>query len=576
MGGYPAKKDDISIVLCGEAGQGIQTVEFMLTRFLKQCGYHFFATKEYMSRVRGGSNTTAIRVASRRVRALVDRIDILIPLTRASMIRLSERITDETIIIGNCEKVCGDGGGVSEHIIDIRFETLAKEIGGTIYANTIAVGVISGILALETHIIEEYVRRYFSRKGEEVIGNNLAALRKGYEIGAGLVRDGTVSVTLAKNPDVLNETFLNGSESVGAGALSGGCRFISSYPMTPGTGVLAFLSKWQERFGVIAEQAEDEIAAINMALGASYAGLRSMVTTSGGGFALMGEGVSLAGMLEQPMVIHLAQRPGPATGLPTRTEQADLELVLYVGHGEFPRAIFAPGSMEEAFRLTRHAFNLAAKYQSPVFVLTDQYLIDSYYNLPVPDVGGFSVEPHIVETGEDYRRYRLTEDGISPRGIPGHGQGLVVVDSDEHDTQGHITEDLDLRVKMVDKRLAKLDGLVSEALPPERIGPADATTCILCWGSTKYIVQEAVKRIGNPGVALVHFSQLYPLHPETAALVEKAGRLILIEGNATGQFEKLLRLALGIEVDELILKYSGLQYSVEEVEGLLAEVLGEG
>jgi 2-oxoglutarate ferredoxin oxidoreductase subunit alpha len=310
---------------------------------------------------------------------------------------------------------------------------------------------------------------------------------------------------------------------------------------------------------------EDEIAAINMALGAWYAGARAMVSTSGGGFALMTEGVSLAGMLESPIVIHLAQRPGPATGLPTRTEQGDFELALYAGHGEFPRIILAPGRIEDAFYLTQNAFNLADKYQVPVFVLTDQYFMDSYYNLPSFDPSRTKIERHVVKTTKEYKRYELTADGISPRGIPGYGQGLVAIDSDEHDTEGHITEDLDLRTKMVDKRLSKADAMAGDTIGPELVGPQEYKTLVVGWGSTYNVIKEAIDNLGRNDVALLHFKQVYPLPKETQDFLSKAERTVIIENNATSQFGKLIRIQTGIDIEHKILKYNGLGFSVEEV-----------
>ncbi|NQT01917.1 MAG: 2-oxoacid:acceptor oxidoreductase subunit alpha, partial [Planctomycetes bacterium] len=331
--------------------------------------------------------------------------------------------------------------------------------------------------------------------------------------------------------------------------------------------------KQAKDFGIIAEQAEDEIAAINMATGAWYAGARAMVTTSGGGFALMTEGLSLAGMLESPIVIHLAQRPGPATGLPTRTEQADLELALYAGHGEFPRILLAPGNIEDAFYLTRKAFNLADKYQIPVFILTDQYFVDSYYNTVRPDLSDINIEKHIIKTDVDYKRYKLTDNGISPRGIPGYGKGLVAVDSDEHDEAGHITEDLGLRVEMVDKRLKKFELLKNEAIPPKLVGSEDYKNLIVCWGSTYNVVKEAVKNLGRDDTAFLHFKQVYPLPNETSDYLQKARRIIIIENNATSQFAKLIKLHTGIEIKDRILKYDGLSFYVEELTEKLNDLL---
>jgi 2-oxoglutarate ferredoxin oxidoreductase subunit alpha len=301
-----------------------------------------------------------------------------------------------------------------------------------------------------------------------------------------------------------------------------------------------------------------------------------MVTTSGGGFALMTEGLSLAGMLESPMVIHLAQRPGPATGLPTRTEQGDLELALYAGHGEFPRIIFAPGTLEDCFCLTQKAFNLADKYQVPVFILTDQYLVDSYYNTSGFELSDINVENHIVKTSKGYERYVLTENGISPRGIPGLGEGLVAVDSDEHDQAGHITEDLDLRTRMVDKRLGRLELLKDEIIPPELAGPENYKNLVVCWGSTYSIVDEAVKNLNRDDVAFLHFKQIYPLPNETADYLQKAHKVIIVENNATSQFAKLIKLHTGIDIEGKILKYNGLSFYVEELTQKLNTLLNEG
>ena len=362
------------------------------------------------------------------------------------------------------------------------------------------------------------------------------------------------------------------------GAIAGGCNFVSSYPMTPSTPVLTFLAQHSKEFNIVVEQAEDEIAAINMALGAWYAGARGMVTTSGGGFALMAEGLSLAGIIESPIVIHLAQRPGPATGLPTRTEQGDLLFALFAGHGEFPRIIFAPGTLEDAFYLTQKAFNLADKFQIPVFIMTDQYFIDSYYNIPKLDISKINIEQYIIETDSDYKRYSLTDDGISPRGIPGKGDGLVVVDSDEHDTEGHITEDHDVRIKMVDKRLKKYKAITKEAIPPRLIGKEDSKTLIVCWGSTCNSVSESIKRLKRDDVSMLHFKQVYPLHPDTHRFFEKAEKWIIIENNATSQFGSILKLYTGIDIQTKILKYDGLAFSVEELtEKLenLIKIMGE-
>jgi 2-oxoglutarate ferredoxin oxidoreductase subunit alpha len=563
--------DNVSIVLCGQAGMGIQTVEFLLTRILKLAGYNVFATKEYMSRIRGGTNSTEIRMSSEDVCASVSRIDILIPLNEGAIQHVEKRISTQTVILADKEAIGEDFDQTKHKFIDVPFTKTASEIGDKIYSNVVAAGVIARLFRIELQTVIEFVGKFFSDKSGDVVQKNLAAAKAGYELSEDLQNSTGIGFNVNKDTNVKDQILLSGTEAVALGSIAGGCNFISAYPMSPSTGVLAFLAKHAKDFSIIAEQAEDEIAAINMAIGAWYAGARAMVTTSGGGFALMTEGLSLAGMLESPIVIHLAQRPGPATGLPTRTEQADFELALYAGHGEFPRIILAPGKVEDGFYLTQKAFNLADKYQVPVFILTDQYFIDSYYNTACLDLSDINIEKHIVKTNVNYKRYKLTANGISPRGIPGLGQGLVVVDSDEHDEAGHITEDLDLRKRMVNKRLSKLELLKNEIIPPELTGPQDYEDLVVCWGSTYNVVKEAVENLSKENIAVLHFKQVYPLPNETVKYLQKARNIIIVENNATSQFSKLIKLNTGIDIKNKILKYNGLSFYVEELTNKLNE-----
>jgi len=567
------KDKDISIVLCGEAGQGIQTVEFLLTHLLKISGYHVFATREFMSRIRGGFNSTEIRIGSSPVQAYVDRINLLIPLKKGAIAHVKRRLSSETRILGEAGNLDDDFKPANNQFFDIPFSKLAKEIGGAVYANIIASGVICSLLKTNPLLLNAYLSQSFVKKGEDVVSKNLAAFTKGYEIGTQLSQLDQIGIDLQSDPTVKDNLFLSGIEAIGLGAIAGGCNFIAAYPMSPSTDVLVFLSQNSKEFQIIAEQAEDEISAINMALGAWYAGARAMVSTSGGGYALMVEGLSLAGMIESPLVIHLGQRPGPATGLPTRTEQADLLFTLFSGHGEFPRIILSPGTFQDGIFLTHKAFNLADKYQVPVFILTDQYFLDSSYNFPNLDLSKVKVENQFIKTTKDYKRYRFTANGISPRGIPGYGDGLVGLDSDEHDEEGHIIENQDIRVKMVDKRLKKLEAIKKDIIPPELIGPRAYKTLIICWGSTYYPVKEALDRLARDDLAALHFKQVYPLHPDTVNYLKLAKKTIGVENNATSQFSRLIKLQSSIELDEHLLKYNGLPFSVEEIILNLQKVL---
>jgi 2-oxoglutarate ferredoxin oxidoreductase subunit alpha len=548
--------DDLVIVLAGEAGQGIQSIESIMAQLLKMSGYNFFSASEFMSRVRGGANSTEIRVSSKRVAGFLDRIDILIPLHKESIPHLKKRITAETIVIGEKDKINHEG------MIDIQFTKIATELGNVVYANTVAAGFICGLLKIAEKVCENFILEYFARKNEEIRSKNLAAIKKGYAAGKGLAG---IDISIKKYNEAKTDLLLSGSDAIALGALAGGCDYVCGYPMSPSTGVLEKMAAYSRKFAIIVEQVEDEVGVINMALGAWYAGARALVTTSGGGFALMCEGISLGGMIESPLVLHLAQRPGPATGLPTRTEQGDLDMVLHAGHGDFPRIILAPGTLAEGFALTQKAFNLSAKYQVPVFILTDQFFVDSKYNTPMFDTANLKVEKHIVKTEKDYKRFSLTENGISPRGIPGYGSGNVCADSDEHDEGGYITEDLDLRTRMVAKRLKKFAAIRPDIIPPKLTGNDNYKTLIVCWGSTLNTVTEAVETLGEKDIAILHFSWLFPLPENTGEYLRKATNIIIVENNSSAQLARLIKLATGYAIENKVLKYNGLPFSVEEV-----------
>ncbi|HOK88132.1 MAG TPA: 2-oxoacid:acceptor oxidoreductase subunit alpha [Fervidobacterium sp.] len=557
-----SKTSEVSIVLSGAAGQGIQAVEHILTRVAKGSGFHIFATKEYMSRVRGGNNSTSIRISERPVHSYTDRIDILVLLSDNALERLRPRISKDTIILGEGRYV-----GKEPNSISVNFEEIAESFGNKIYENSVSIGVLSGIIGADGDVLVKNISDYFAKKSQEVVKANVNAAIRGYELGRTL----GLKYNIKPSEDVKAQLLMNGAEAVARGAIAGGCNFISSYPMSPATTVFTELSRLSNNYGILIDQAEDEIAATNMAIAAWYAGARAIVSTSGGGFALMTEAISLSGMIETPIVVHLGQRPGPATGLPTRTEQGDLNLVLYAGHGDFPRIIYAPGNLKEAYQLAARAFNVADKYQVPVFVLTDQYFLDSFYN--VEEMPQVNVERYIVKTDENYRRYEVTEDGISPRGIPGYGTGVVRVDSDEHDEYGHITESAQVRKIMVDKRLRKEKLISQDSVPPTLYGNPDYEYLVVAWGSTQENIKEALQKLGNDKVALLHFSQVYPVPPVAKEYFDKAKKVIFIEQNARGHFADLVRLTFAIDTSNRILKYDGSEFSVEEiVEALSQEV----
>lgn len=553
------ERDEMNLVIGGEAGQGLQTIALILARMFIHGGLHVLAVSEFMSRIRGGSNSITLRAAHHPVRAVRQRVDLCVFLDKDSLPRLRGRCGVETLLIGDPKVFGEETGMLSLPLMELRDKT-----GNPIYDTSIVCGYIARMAGWALAPLETALTKIFT--DPDVLTKNRAAAQLGWEYGA------TVSGFCALPPGESNpgHLLLDGSQAVALGALAGGCNFIASYPMSPSTGVLINLAKQAHTHGVVVEQAEDEISAINMALGSWYAGGRAMVSTSGGGFDLMAEGLSLCGIIESPLVIHLAQRPGPGTGLPTRTEQGDLEIARYSGHGEFPRAILAPGTPEEAFTCAAHAFLMADASQLPVFILTDQHLLDTIYDLEPFVLPNSPPESRLVVTPPEYLRYAPGPDGVSPRGIPGLGRGIVCVDSDEHDESGGITEDFDVRIAMVDKRLAKMRLLREDfALLPSLYGPTDYHRLIVGWGSSSAAVIEALQQSRTESTAYLHCLQLYPVPQAVITHLLKAERIIVIENNATGQFARLLRAEVGCTIYREWHNYNGLTFTTDEVSQLL-------
>jgi 2-oxoglutarate ferredoxin oxidoreductase subunit alpha len=550
-GEFELKDNTLTIFIGGEAGQGLVTLGQLLAKSLVRSGYSIIVTQSYQSRIRGGHNTFALTVSVDEIYAPREKVDILIAFDGDTVSLHREHLSSQgLIILDETLDVQGDP------LVRVPFRELAKER----FSNIVALGVVGSLLGLEEGLMARTVDDFFGKKDRTSGEENRRALSKAIGWSASYAKSDHKLPPLTDPPHRL---MMNGNEAIALGAVSAGLRFYSFYPMTPATSIGLALAGWAEQMGMIIEQAEDEIAAINMAIGASFAGAPSMVATSGGGFALMVEGISLAAMTETPVVVVVAQRPGPATGLPTRTEQADLEFVLHSGHGEFPRAIFSPGTVEECFHLTRHAFELAERCQGPIFLLTDQFLADSYRAVMPFDIENLSsvtIENESVESSP-YSRYAFTENGISPRLLPGMSEHLVVVDSDEHTEDGHITEDLSIRRHMVDKRLRKGAEIRSKVIPPDVEWEESPDILLVSWGSSKGAVLEAASRLRSDGdkVSTIHFPQVWPLVPEQFMRYLKEARLVAcIESNATGQLARLIRRETGFQIDKRVLRYDGL------------------
>src|SRR6056297_558522 len=558
----------INIVLSGEAGEGLKTIEKLITDVVSKY-YYYFASKEVMSRVRGGNNTTEIRISEEKVYAFQKNIDVLFLLNDNALYRLEERINEKTVIFGS-EKYKNNEiiNKKKSKLNVIDLNNLAKEAGNKLFKNTIIFGFMMGMMELEEKEGNGKISEFFSEKSKDIVDKNIEALEIGYNKG----REFKELFKLKKGK-IENYKNISGTEAVGIGALAGGCNFVGSYPMSPSTGVLTYLANKGKEFDVLVEQAEDEIAALNMVIGSWYAGGRALATTSGGGFALMQEAVSLAGVSETPCVVHIAQRPGPATGMPTRMEQGDLNLTVYAGHGEFPRIILAPGNLKDGIELTQKAFYLADKYQVPAFILTDQFYVDSNSQMEKFQIKEEYLEQNIVETEENYKRYKFTEEGISPRGIPGYGKGVVKADSHEHTEEGLVTEDFNLRNKMNEKRMKKKINILEDYIQPELVGDKNYKNLVVGWGSTFGVLSEFVNTNKDLDTSFLNIKQLFPLDESLKDYFSKAEKVVVVENNYRGQLAGLLKLELDIKIDHKVLKYSGEPFSIEDIDSSLKELL---
>jgi len=555
-----------NLLIGGAAGQGIDTTSAIFEKLLKQAGYFVFTTRDFMSRVRGGHNFTLVRFGPEVITSHSYRLDALVALDGETIELHREQLSDQGFILCDSALATDDPRAVK-----IDMQQIAKGLGNPRVSGSVAIGAILGLFHLDLSNIKAVLPHFLQEAYVEI---NLKAAEAGFR---------SVKPHFTGKPASFSgRMILSGNQALALGALAAGMRFYSAYPMSPSTSIMEYLAKNSKVCGVVVEQAEDEIAAINMAIGASFAGVRAMTGTSGGGFSLQVEALGLAGMMEVPLVIADIQRPGPATGLPTRTEQSDLKFVISAAQGEFPRMVIALRDHQDAFYQTIRAFSIAERYRIPVILLSDQYLADTSatvepFKLDIPDLsrdGSAAFLPSAAKEKE-YLSYRLTEDGVSPRLFPGNLDYFVAADSDEHDETGMITESADVRRRMMDKRLSKLDSLKLELQEPVLIGAESCENLLIGWGSMQGPLTEALIHLNReqPEMygALV-FGDIFPLPVERIRKISKtAKRIINVEQNATGQLAGLVREYTGIECQAGILKYDGRQLTGEEIASRIRE-----
>ena len=563
---------EINFMFGGEAGQGLQSVGFILAKAFARGGYHVFADQDYESRIRGGHSFFRVRAGDAPVNAIVEPLDFLLALNRETIDLHRNELGPNGVVIFDPAKITDLKG---EGLFGVPLEKLAETAGNKVMANTVALGAALGLVGYDREILNRILRETFQGKDGSVGEANVRAAAAGYDYARqnfkGIIPSGKDNL---KPVSDIKRMLLSGTDAIALGAIAAGCKFLSGYPMTPTTPIIEYMAAKAKEYGLVVVQPEDEISAINMVVGAAYTGVRAMTATSGSGFCLMVEGICLAGITETPVVVVLGQRPGPAVGLPTRTSQEELEFAIHVGSGEFPRAVLAPATIEEHFWLTVKAFNLAEKYQTPVILLTDHSLATSYATVPPFDLAKVTIDRGVLFPGgaadkpEDYKRHKLTPSGISPRAFPGQGPALVVTDSDEHDEAGHLIEDAATRSAQVEKRLRKLSGLKGEIAPPLRYGPETAEITLIGWGGTRGAIQEAVDILQGEGADInsIHLAELWPFPAEAMAkALAHTRQTYVIENNATGQLAHLIRAETGFKVTGRILKYDGRPFTPDYI-----------
>jgi len=554
----------------GEAGFGIMTSGLVFSKIATRSGYHIFDYTEYPSLIRGGHNTYEVHVSDKPIASPQWNIDLLVCLNKATYDLHKHRLTQESKVMYD-----PDVFEITEKhdLIPMPFKTIQKkEKIQPNMLNTVAVAASVAILGADLDIYQAIIHQQFDKKGKEIVELNIKLADIGYQYAC---KNHQPASIIPKQSSVTKQVVITGNESFSLASVSADCRYYAAYPMTPASSVLTALATMQHTSKMVVRHPEDEISVVNSALGASYAGVRSAVGTSGGGFALMTEALSYSGVAEIPLVLFLAMRSGPATGMPTWTEQGDLLFAVHGGHGEFPKIVLTPGDPIEMFELTHKAFDLADIYQLPVIIASDKFLSESHISVATSILQTFKKEHKpdrgkIVTTSKqkDYLRYKESEDGISEMLIPGQIGTFYQANSYEHLEDSHTTENGDERIKQVTKRNAKQTTYLKNHFePPIVLGDTSANTVLVSYGSTKGAITDAIKRIDTP-VAHIHFTNMYPLDSDAIHAVFKpfkGKRIIWVENNAHAQGAQLIRMHTGINFDEKLLKFDGRPFWPEEI-----------
>lgn len=586
---------ELRVKIGGEAGFGIKAAGQTLARVFVDAGLNIADLTEYPSLIRGGHNNYSLRVSQNPIFSHVEDVDVLVALNRETVDLHLDELVEGAAVIFDPKETSTDGWLPSGKLrpVPVPLTEFARQAGGTIMRNTVALGAVLALVHFPLEGLAESLRAQFAHKASEVAEGNIVAAALGYHYVSKNVPDFWLQPRGVKGAP--KRLLIDGNEALGLGALAAGIGFYAAYPMTPASSILHFMAKHERDHGVVIKHTEDELAAMNMVVGAAFTGARAMCATSGGGFALMNEAFGMAGVSESAVVVGVITRPGPATGMPTWTEQSDLRYVIHAAQGEFSRVVLAPGDQAESFELAWKAFNLADQLQTPVVLLGDSYLSDNRRSIPYPDLDAVTVDrgklvtegdvaehPEALDEDGRYLRYKVTDDGVSLRAVPGVKGALQVVNSYEHDEYGYgqLGEAAQTRIAQNEKRMRKLD-LARTLVPgPNYFGvpSEDADIAVVCWGSTTGPLREAAAWLAAEGVpvAIMQVVTMWPFPAmEVADFIGDAKRTMIIEGNFTGQLQGLVREQCLLDVDHTLRRYDGRQFTPERIVAGIKEVLAD-
>ncbi len=578
---------EVTVGIGGAAGDGLDKSGDALAKTASRLGLYVYAYNSYQSIIRGGHIWLRVRIGEQKVYSHGDRLNALIALNQDAIERHAREVNSGGAVLFNSDKLHCDPQLLGDQVlaVPVPVAELTRNLGKLlpVMQNTVALGALLFLTGLEFDMLVGVMDDTFGHKGAAVVEQNVKLARAGYDYA----RDRFVPLGYTWNFSRVRRPFTTGNEAIALGAVAGGCKFYSAYPMTPASSILHWMAAHGESCGVVVKQCEDELAVVNMAVGAGYAGVRAMCATSGGGFALMTEAIGQAGMIEAPVVVVEVQRGGPSTGIPTKTEQGDLNQVYGASQGEYPRVIIAPTDTTDCFYSAVEAFNLAEKYQLPVTIITDLLLSEHPETIEpdalrhdVPIERGEVVTEWPAENGK-FKRFALTPSGISPRALPGTPNTVHVAATDEHDEEGIVISDEftspPLRRKVMERRMKKMEAVAKELPAPRLEGPRDAGVTLITWGSTQGVVRDAIELLAEAGIKANHLpiKYLHPFHSrQVQEILAPVRRAIVVEGNYTGQFARHLRAETGYTVHDVIRRYDGEPFEpafiAREVQRILA------